>query len=60
MPFLIPDTREIKRLERKLTRTHEAYYNAKTGPEKEIIWHRIQAQKSRLQEINSLEHWAII
>ena len=60
MPFLIPDTRERQRLERKLTRTHEAYYNATTNSEREILWHRIQAQKTRLHEINNLEQWAMI
>ncbi|MFZ8905436.1 MAG: hypothetical protein ACO20I_15985 [bacterium] len=60
MPFLIPDQGEINRLNHKLTLTHQAYYDAKTLPEKEILWHRIQVQKQRLHEIENLMQWAVV
>ncbi len=55
MPFLIPDSSEEHRLRLKALRTAEAYYNATTVSEKEILWLLLQSQKQRLKEIQQLK-----
>lgn len=51
MPFLIPAEDQIRRLKFKLTQLKALYYETPS----QTLWHRIQAHKIRLLEIEQLQ-----